>query len=173
MKNSRVNWNGIKDAALLTGIGGFFLSIVGGIGYVAFAMIDSDYGRSSINEAVETAEILTPQDGRTVQLIDFNTVRVTQGVLYQTFSFALNRVITTANYGNGQQFNEDVEFTTYNDPAAIDRARSEGCTLAANLKAAMEGYDFGIRTSGFESRAHKENLDLADLFIRNNCPPAP
>lgn len=172
MKKTRINWQKIRGAAIATTVCTGLTGVVGAVGGIAFLAVDSDNGRASIALAVEKAQTITPEPGRNVRLVDFDTVQITQGVLTQTFSFALKRIITSAHYGNGQQFNETAAFAAYSDPAAIDRARGEGCTLARNLKSAMEGYDFGIRATRTETRVRQENIDMADLYIRRNCPAA-
>lgn len=167
---TKLNWRNIRNNSIGTvGIVGFAGSLLG----IAFLAVDSSNGQTNISQAVESVQTLTPAPGRDVRLVDFNTVQVTQGVMTQTFTFALERVITTANYGNNQQFNEDTGFSTYNDKPAIERARGEGCLLAVQQKSAMENYDFGIRASNRESEIHKHYLETAALFLKNNCPGSP
>lgn len=173
MKKLRMDWDKIRGAAIITTVCTGVTGLFGAVGGLVFLAVDSDNGRTYIAEAVEKAQTLNPEPGRNVRLVDFDTVQVTQGVMTQTFSFALKRVITSAHYGNGQQFNESVDFSAYRDQPAIQRARGEGCTLARNLKSGMEGYDFGIRATRTETRVRQENIDLADLYIRKNCAPAP
>lgn len=170
MSKFSINWGNIRNAAVITGVGSALLTFVGGLGTLVVLTIDSDNGVSNINEAVVNTQTLAPEAGRTVRLVDFDTVQVQQGVLTQTFSFALNRVITSAHYGNDQQFNETADFATYSNPPAITRARAEGCTLARTMKSAMDGYDFGWRASNRESGIRQENLDLANLYLQKHCP---
>lgn len=165
-----MDWEKIRGAAVITTVCTGVTGLFGGVGGLVFLAVDSDNGRAYIAQAVEKAQTLNPESGRNVRLVDFDTVQVTQGVMTQTFSFALKRVITSAHYGNGQQFNETTEFAAYSDKAAIDRARGEGCTLARNLKSGMEGYDFGIRATRTETRVRQENIDLAGLYIGKYCP---
>lgn len=173
MKNIRVNWRQVRGIAAATTVGAGALTVVGGVLSMMFLMADSDHSRQQIREAVEESETLTPEAGRIVRLVDYNTVQVTQGVLHQTFSFALNRVITSGDYGNGQQFQETTDFSAYSDPAAIERARSEGCTLAAAMESAMENYDFGMRATNTEKTLRQETMDLAALYTSKHCPVAP
>jgi hypothetical protein len=169
MTKLRIEWNNIG----LMAIGATSITLCSGVIGLLGLAFDSDNGRASISAAVQESQQLTPQPDRTVKLVDFDTVQITQGVTTQTFSFALKRVITSADFGNNQSINENTPFSTFEDPSAIDKARSEGCLIAGNVKSAMEGYDFGIRASRRESAIHQENLEKATLYLRKNCTPAP
>ena len=173
MTKIRFDWNTLVRKSIAVAAIGTVTSI--GLGLVGFVglVVDAENGNENMRDAVNNSRTAVMEPGRSATLIDHNTVQIQQGVLTQTFSFALLQVITTANFGNGNSVNENTPFAGFSNQPAIEQARQNGCTLARNTKNVMENYDFGLRTTRREERIQKETLETADLYLRNHCPPAP
>lgn len=173
MTKIRFDWNTLaRKSVAVAAIGTVSSVCLGFVGFIGM-IVDAENGNQNMRDAVENSRTAIMEPGRVATLVDHNSVQIQQGVLTQTFSFALNQVITTAHFGNGNSVNENAPFATFSNPPAIEQARQDGCRLARNTKAIMENYDFGLRTTRREERIQKETLETADLYLRNHCAPAP
>ena len=143
--------------------------IFSGVGY----LINGMNGRGILDQTARDNSTITAPDGSVSSLFDGNTVQIRSGALIQTFSFSLNRVFTTANFG-AHSVDEAKDFTTYEDKAVIESARAQGCAISKQLKQAFTDYDYGWFKTGSEYRIPGEQIAIADNYIANHCAkPAP